>query len=77
MLCFNKMRRPKNVKFDTKVASSTRMMYALRFLKKRFLIAAKFAKSTARLCRWRRLGNTRSPEDTRDGSHLTCKKIQN
>jgi len=28
------LRRPKNVKFGTKVASSTRMMYALRFLVK-------------------------------------------
>jgi len=37
------LRRPKNVKFGTKVASSTRMMHALRFLEKRFLIVAKFA----------------------------------
>jgi len=30
------LRRPKNVKFGTKVASSTRMMRTLRFLKKVF-----------------------------------------
>jgi len=30
------LRRPKNVKFGTKVASSIRMMHALRFLEKVF-----------------------------------------
>jgi len=30
------LRRPKNVKFDTNVASITRMMHALRFLEKVF-----------------------------------------
>jgi len=38
------LRRPKNIKFGTKVASSLRMMHALRFLEK-FLIAVKFAKN--------------------------------
>jgi len=36
------LRRPKNVKFGTKVASSRRMMRALRFLEK-FLIVTKLA----------------------------------
>jgi len=33
------LRRPKNVKFGTKVAFSTRMMHALRFLEKKFSCA--------------------------------------
>jgi len=37
------LRRPNNVRFATKVASSTRMMCTLRFLES-FKIAAKFAK---------------------------------
>jgi len=38
------LRMAKNVKFGTKVAYSMRMMCALRFLAKVFLIVAKFAK---------------------------------
>jgi len=38
------LRKLKKVKFGTKVASSTRIMCALRFLKS-FLIVAKFAKN--------------------------------
>jgi len=43
------LRRPKNVKFGTKVASSTRIVRALRLLDK-FLIAAKVAKNRAKMC---------------------------
>jgi len=39
------LRRPKNDKFGTKVASSTGMMRALIFFEKVFLIVAKFAKT--------------------------------
>jgi len=38
------MRRPKNIKFDTKVGSSTRMIRTLRFLES-FLVVAEFAKN--------------------------------
>jgi len=44
------LRMPKNVKFSIKVASSTRMMRALRFLEK-VLIMAKFAKKTPKIIR--------------------------
>jgi len=41
------LRRPKNVKFGTMVASSTRMMHAVRFfLEKVYLIVSKCAKKT-------------------------------
>jgi len=39
------LRRPKNVKFGIKVASSMRMMHAHRFFKEKVLIVAKFAKT--------------------------------
>jgi len=38
------LRRSKNVKFGTKVASIMRMMHALRILEKVFLIVATFAR---------------------------------
>jgi len=39
------LKRPKNVTFGTKVASSTRMTCTLSFSGKKFLIEAKFAKN--------------------------------
>jgi len=55
------LRRPNNVKFGTKVASSTRMMQALRFLEKVF--AGKFAKKPPKRGKTQKLA-TSSPLDT-------------
>jgi len=55
------LRRPKNIKFGTKAASSARMMYALRFLEKVFYCGKICKKMTKRGQKWQTMRSTEDP----------------